>query len=185
MPEFVLHVKDIDDAGKDYAFAVSQAWMQQVLGDTDLRPGGQDDGQLRLHAQANGLEILVTGHLRAGLQTDCVRCLAPVPVDVDAPFTALMVPTGARNLPPELELTAEDLDLATYEGSDIVLDDIVREYLVLEAPMQAHCAAPCEPVQVPERLRPPADVFGGPDTAVDPRLAPLLKLKTELPDTKE
>lgn len=185
MPEFVLHVKDIDDAGKDYAFAVGEAWMGEALADTDLRPGGQGPGALRLRAQLNGVEVLLNGHLSAAMATDCVRCLAPVAFRVDAPFTALMVPRSDRELPAELELTAEDLDLSTYDGTDIVLDDIVREYLVLEAPMQAHCEASCEPVQVPERLRPPAEVFGGPDTAVDPRLAPLLKLKTELPDSKE
>jgi len=189
MPKFVLHVKDIDDVGKDYAFAVEAAWMGSALADTGLRPAdGSDDGSLQLHAQLNGSEVLVAGTLRAHLETDCVRCLEPVALEVDAPFTALLVPVGRGRLPKDLELEASDLDVETFAGDDIVLDDMVREQLVVEMPMQPHCAAPCDVIEVPERLRPPDDVFGGPKSqqqAVDPRLAPLLELKNKLPSRKE
>jgi uncharacterized protein len=189
MPKFVLHVKDIDDDGKDYAFAVETAWMRSALADTDLRPvPDAADGSLRLRAQLNGAEVLITGSLQAELETDCVRCLEPVPLGVDAPFTVLMAPAGARRLPKELELQPEDLDTVPFKGDDIVLDDMVREQLVVEAPMQPRCAQPCELIEIPERVRPPQDVFGGADDGgkpVDPRFAALAELKNKLPSRKE
>lgn len=192
MSEFVLYIKDIDDVGKDYSFVLRAEWMRSALAGTDLRPSPHGPpGRFDFRAQLNGEaddEILITGSLRAWLETDCVRCLTPVALDVDTPFTALMVPEGRRSLPTELELDADDLDTVTFRGDRIEFDDMLREQLVVEAPMQPRCAVPCEMLEVPERLRPPDDVFGGQSPsseAVDPRFAPLLELKNKLPSRKE
>jgi hypothetical protein len=61
-----------------------------------------------------------------------------------------------------------------------VLDDLVREHMVLEVPMQPLCSEQCEGIAVPEHLRPPPDVFREPG-AVDPRLAPLQRLRDNVP----
>jgi len=63
------------------------------------------------------------------------------------------------------------------------LDPMVREYLLLEAPMKPLCSDACEGIVIPDRLRPPAEVFG--DAAPDSRFAPLLKLKEALTKNEE
>ena len=145
MTKFVLHIKDIDDVGKDYSFVLGAEWLRSALADTDLRPSPKSpSGSLDLHAQLNGDaddEILITGSLRAELETDCVRCLTPVALQVETPFSALMVPEGRRHFPQELELDPDDLDTISFRGDRIELDEMLREQLVVEAPMQAGPAA--------------------------------------------
>ena len=70
-----------------------------------------------------------------------------------------------------------------YSGSEVVLDPMVRELLLLEAPMKPLCSESCEGIAVPEHLRPHEEVFGG--SAPDARLAPLLKLKEALTKNEE
>ncbi len=89
----------------------------------------------------------------------------------------------------EYEFTAEEADTLTYEGDTVVLDDFVRDELLLEIPMIPLCSEDCAGIQPgpsprepdPSDERGPIEPGGGEDVRgdrpVDPRLAPLLKLK--------
>jgi uncharacterized protein len=205
MAEFVLHVPDIDELGKDYAFELSPAWIDAHLRDAALRADPQGGpGALAVHAQQNGSEYLVTGTLRAQLVTECGRCLADAKVPVDVPFAALYTraagaavggtakgandhhrtPRGSKAAAKALELSDtdddDDLQREPFSGTIIALDDLVREHLVLEMPMQPLCSEQCQGIPVPQHLRPPEDTFGA-DGAVDPRLAPLQRLRDNVP----
>jgi len=188
MAELVLHVPDIDEAGKDYAFELAAAWLDPQLADATLRLDPEfGPGSLAVHAQQNGSEYLVTGRLRAHLLTECSRCLgdAKVPVDVElaALYTRGGAKSGAHDRASDSELDIDeddDLSRETFTGNDIALDDLVREHLVLEVPMQPLCSEQCQGIAVPKHLRPPEDTFGAAD-AVDPRLAPLQRLRDNVP----
>jgi uncharacterized metal-binding protein YceD (DUF177 family) len=192
MAAFALQIVDIDESGKDYAFPLKREWLDPALVDAGLRanPGQQPPGSLEVHAQLNGgAEYLVEGRLQAELVTDCVRCLGVANVPVNSRFATLFTrksaPRGERATP-TLELShedAEDDDLQheDFSGHQIVLDDLVREYLVLEVPMQPLCSPDCQGIAVPEHVRPPAETFGTSDAPVDPRLAPLLRLRDKVP----
>ncbi|MGD8860729.1 MAG: DUF177 domain-containing protein [Myxococcales bacterium] len=185
MPELVLHVSDIDEVGKDYDFELSEDWLDAILADTSLRSDRKaGGGQLHVHAQRNGQEYLVRGQVDAHLVTECGRCLGPAPFHVDSEMTALLTPGEPGEQPAEVELEAEDLDRVRFTGPDLVLDELVREHMVLECPMQPLCSPECEGLQVPERLRPRPEDFGA-EGDVDPRLAPLEKLRAKLSGDKE
>jgi uncharacterized protein len=197
MPAFVLQVQDIDETGRDYSFILTRDWLDASLGDAGLRGDPEQPiGSLTLHAQKNGGEYLVEGQMRAALNADCVRCLGVAHVPVDARFVTLFhrtsVPRGSgssnRSAPEPLEISEEDpddLQREEFSGHEIVLDDLIREYLVLEAPMRPLCSEQCEGIAVPEHVRPPEEVFGSSDGSVDPRLAPLLRLRDKVPPNKE
>lgn len=210
MAELVLHLPDIDEAGKDYAFELAPAWLEDLLRDAGLRPDPAfGAGALTVHAQQNGTEYLVTGQLRAHLLTECGRCLGDAQVPVDVAIAALYArghatspgakaqPKAAepeRRHPPHEarghaqrvhELSDEDdlddeLQRELFAGNEIVLDGLVREHMVLEVPMQPLCSEECQGIAVPKHLRPPPDVFRE-QGAVDPRLAPLQRLRDNVP----
>jgi uncharacterized protein len=181
MSEFVLHVKDIDEEGKDYAFELERSWLDETLADATLHADPAfPAGRLRVHAQQNGNEYLVTGTIAAHLITECGRCLGPAAVPVDVKFGTLFTRTSGKPLPAELELSDQDLQREEFSGNEIVLDGLVREHLVLEVPMQPLCSDECRGIAVPASVRPPADVFGA-DGDVDPRLAPLKRLRDKVP----
>ena len=186
MAEFVLQVQDIDEQGKDYSFEVKPAWLDTALSDTPLRRDpAAGSGWVHVHAQRNGSEILVTGHVEATLIAECSRCLGDTPLDVHTAMTALLTPGEVgedEGLPEPVELSTEDLDRTRFSGHEVVLDDLVREHLLLECPMQPLCSESCTGIPIPERVRGKAEDFGG---EVDPRLAPLKQLRDKLSDDKE
>jgi uncharacterized protein len=184
MAEFVLKVQDIDERGKDYDFPVAGAWLDSALADTPLRRDpAHGDGRFELHAQRNDGEILVRGELTADLLVECSRCLSDTALHVETSVTALLSQAGAKDLPEEIELDADDLDRTQFVGHEVVLDEIVREHLLLEIPMQPLCAPGCKGIQVPEHVRPPAESFG--EGRIDPRLSPLQQLRGKLSGNKE
>ena len=196
MAEFVLHIPDIDESGKDYAFELKAPWLDAVLRDATLRADPKfPPGELRVHAQLNGTEYLVTGQMIAHLLTECSRCLDEAPVPVATEFATLFTRHAAKTSKPakakpkraELELDDSDEDDLQHEdftGNDIVLDALIREHLVLEVPMQPLCSEECQGIAVPAHVRPPEDAFGKPG-GVDPRLAPLQRLRDNVPPKPE
>ena len=183
MSAFVLEIQDLDESGKDWNFAIGKDWLASALADTDLGPG-PGDGRLEVHAQRNGMDVLVQGHITAELAATCARCLSDVALGVDLAMTALFSPEHTRpDNSEEIDVRLDEVNRDYYGGREIVLDPMVREHLLLEAPMKPLCSEGCEGIAVPEHLRPPAEVFG--DAAPDARFAPLLKLKEALTKNEE
>ena len=94
---------------------------------------------------------------------------------------------SAENDLAEYEFSAEEADTLTYEGDTVVLDDFIRDELLLEIPMIPLCSEDCAGIQPgpSPRAPDPSDERGSDELQVggevvrgmDPRLAPLLKLK--------
>jgi uncharacterized protein len=189
MPEFVLHLPDIDEAGKHYDFPFRRAWLENALKDTEVRVAeGAPEGHVVLDAFKQGKDVLLRGRVQSSLLTQCSRCLEDAKIPVDTELTTLLTARGAalRPAPDELELTPEDLDQEFFTGDQIVLDDIVREHLLLEVPIQPLCSPDCAGIPVPPEVAGPADLASAiKQQGVDPRLAPLLSLVGKLDPTKE
>jgi uncharacterized protein len=183
MSTFVLQIQDLDEAGKDWNFAIGTDWLASALADTELSAGAED-GRLTVHAQRSGIDVLVQGQVEAQVAATCARCLSDVPLAVDLALTALFSPEHMRpHGSEEIDVRLDEVNRDYYSGSQVVLDPMVREYLLLEAPMKPLCSETCEGIAVPKHLRPPEEVFG--DSAPDARFAPLLKLKEALTKNEE
>lgn len=76
----------------------------------------------------------------------------------------------------EHEFSDEDADVDTYDGETVVLDDFVREAILLEMPIFSLCSEDCP------GIRPGASeaAAGEGSSSVDPRLAPLGALRDKL-----
>ena len=193
MAEFELQIHDIDESGKSYEFELTPAWIESTLAEAHLQADpSAPASSLTVHAQKNGQEYLVEGHVKAALVTECGRCLGVAKLPVDTRFASLFA-RGASQ--PAHGAAAEDLEVddeddedlsrEAFSGHSIVLDELIREYLVLEVPMQPLCSPDCQGISVPKHVRPPEDVFGSSEAKVDPRLAPLLRLRDKIPPNKE
>jgi uncharacterized protein len=192
MAEFALQIHDIDESGKSYVFELTPTWVETALAEAHLQADpSAPAGSLRVHAQKNGSEYLVEGHLQAALVTECGRCLGVAKLPVDTRFASMFSRASgqpAHGAGEELEADDEDnedVSREEFSGHAIVLDELIREYLVLEVPMQPLCSPECQGIAVPKHVRPPEDVFGSGDAKVDPRLAPLLRLRDKIPPNKE
>jgi uncharacterized metal-binding protein YceD (DUF177 family) len=171
MPALLIPIHNLDSAGKDFVFALDESWLRSAFGETGVSGDASQPGEVTVHAQRNGSEILVHGRAQARLITECGRCLSPVPVDVECDVAALYSPGQPRHEDDEeedLDIDPAAPDREFYQGEQVAIDDLVRDYLLLELPMQPRCEPEC---QLP-------GLKGAPELGeeIDPRLEPLLKL---------
>ena len=175
-PAFVVPVHDLDVVGRDVRAPLTKAWLEAALEGSELRPAGPD-GWIDLHVSKTGYEVLVRGTVHAEFLVDCARCLEPVQMGGDLELTLLLYPAKkapqhlrkggpARPIPhrervrengrkpsrveeEEYEFTAEEADMDVYEGDTVVLDDFVREVILLESPIFPLCSEACEGIRPP------------------------------------
>jgi len=169
-PEFSISVHDLDAAGRQFRLPVRAVWIRGALESTDIAPG-QGDGQLDLRLSKSGADVVVRGTLRAELTVPCARCLQPARISVDEELSALALATGKAHGEATDDLDdAEGPDTIGYDGDSLVLDDWVRDELLLGIPMIPLCSEACPGIR-------PQAVESAPGAHVDPRLRPLISLK--------
>ena len=75
------------------------------------------------------------------------------------------------------EFALEEADIDTYDGDEVVLDDFIREMILLEAPIFPLCSEECPGIRaIPEVS---SNRGNRVPKAVDPRLRPLLDMQTK------
>jgi uncharacterized protein len=187
-PLLAIARKDLESGPKHVRAEIPAEWLTRHLGPTDASEGAPElsaskAGSADLHLTPTaGEQFLLQGHVRATIDAPCARCLEPAHVPVDAELTLLLVPKHpetqrqpkgrkSKESEGEFEFESEEGDVAHYDGDLIVLDELVREALLLELPISPLCSETCAGISsdplVAEKLS---------AARVDPRLAPLAEL---------
>jgi uncharacterized protein len=142
------------------------------------------DGELEVRLSKSGNDVVVYGTLKAELVVPCARCLDPVKIAVNQTISALMVPAAQVKSPDrdDYEFKQDEAETHPYDGDTVVLDDLVRDELVLETPMIPLCREDCPGISTaPAGSSPSAEASASKDEKpIDPRLLPLLQLKAQL-----
>jgi uncharacterized protein len=92
-----------------------------------------------------GGEVRVQGRITGTLETECDRCLGRASFPIDAPFDLFY-----RLLEPAAEVVEEaaidegEAEMGFYELPGLELEDIIREQLLLQLPMQRVCSEACK-----------------------------------------
>jgi len=89
-------------------------------------------------------DIRLRGRLSAGLELQCARCLEPVKQDVDREFELLYRPLGADAGRDELSVTAAEAEIGYYQGDGVLLEDVLREQVLLALPLKVTCREDCK-----------------------------------------
>jgi uncharacterized protein len=170
--EFSVSVHDLDAAGKHFRFAVRPGWVRGALEGTEVSPANSE-GELDLRVSKSGTDVVVRGTLRAELVVACARCLEPARVAIREPISALVVPAQPAGAvaPGQDDEATEEADVIVFDGETVVLDDLVRDELLLGIPMIPLCSEACP------GIRPETPPESGAVPGVDPRLRPLLRIK--------
>jgi uncharacterized protein len=164
--EFSIPVRDLDAAGKPFRFALRTTWMRGALEGTEVQPAGAD-GSLDVRVSKSGTDVVLRGKLAAELVLPCARCLEPARVSVKQDLSALAVlmskmreegrrkgASRARDASParggeQEEESPPDADMIAYDGETLVLDDLVRDELLLAVPMIPLCSEACPGISPP------------------------------------
>jgi len=89
-------------------------------------------------------DIRVQGQLATRLEMACARCLEPITQDVKRDFDLLYRPQGADAGRDEMSVTDAEAEISYYEGEGLPLEDVVREQVLLAAPLKVTCREDCK-----------------------------------------
>jgi uncharacterized protein len=89
-------------------------------------------------------DIRLRGQLSAGLELQCARCLEPLRRDVKRDFELLYRPLGADAGRDELSVTDAEAEIGYYQGDGLLLEDVLREQVLLALPLKVTCRDDCK-----------------------------------------
>ncbi len=173
--ELQIPVTDLDAGGRSYRFVLRSGWIRGLLEGCEATASDKD-GVLDVRASKSGHDVVVHGTLQAALRIPCARCTEPFDLPIHTDVSVLYVPASTLKVSDgeEHELTDEEADTLPYDGETVVLDDLVRDEIVLEVPMIPLCSEACPGMSAAPGNEAPQP---GHEKGIDPRLAPLLRFR--------
>jgi len=89
-------------------------------------------------------DIRLKGKLETSLEVACARCLEPVVLPVKRSFDLLYRPLGTDAGHEELSVTEAEAEVGYYRGDGLLLEDTLREQVLLAVPLKALCREDCK-----------------------------------------
>ena len=89
-------------------------------------------------------DIRVKGKLETSLEVACARCLDPVVHPVERSFDLLYRPLGTDSGHEELSVTDAEAEIGYYQGEGLLLEDTLREQVLLALPLKTICREDCK-----------------------------------------
>src|SRR6201995_1733618 len=129
--------ENLPEGAIDYTTDIRQIGPLSVKGKAELieehRGHGHIVGDIRLRARFAGkFELL------------CARCLEPVNEDLNGDFDLIFRPEAADAEAGERAITEEETEIGYYGESGLLLEDVVREQVLLSLPSRTLCTADCK-----------------------------------------
>jgi uncharacterized protein len=124
-------------------------------GAIDLTPEVQQKTALRSAGRAQLVEehhgkhqvikdIRLDGQLQTTLELPCARCLDPAVQKIDRKFDLLYRPQGTDAGREEISVTGAEAEIGYYQGEELLLEDALREQVLLALPLRAICREDCK-----------------------------------------
>jgi uncharacterized protein len=88
-------------------------------------------------------DIRVTGELATEVEMACARCLEPIVEKVARKFDLLYRPIGTDAGKEEMSVTTAEAEVGYYQGAGLLLEDVLREQVLLALPLKAICREDC------------------------------------------
>jgi uncharacterized protein len=155
----------------------------------DIRQQGEVEtsGRAQLIEENHGKhkkikDIRVNGALLGRLELLCARCLEPIVQDISREFDLLYRPQGADAGREELSVTAAEAEVSYYQGEGLLLEDVIREQVLLAVPLKVVCRENCKGLcpHCGENLN--AEQCSCAEPLEDPRWAALKEIRSKLGD---
>lgn len=99
-------------------------------------------GQAELLANTDG-EVRIQGRFSVELGCVCDRCLGQARFPLEAAFDLFYRPMSFIARTEEVEIDEGEAEIAFYEGGGMLLEDVLREQVLLALPMQRTCREEC------------------------------------------
>lgn len=144
--------RDITVPGPFIAKALAEMPMRAALERADDDPNaGHAQAHVELYSNEDA-HVFARGRLTGWFEVACRRCIEGMRVPLDEELVVTYLPKNQMLPDPDLaeageegiELSAEDLDVSTYEGEVVDLEPLLREQLILAVPFAPLCKESCK-----------------------------------------
>jgi uncharacterized protein len=138
-----LKIDDITADAREITFAEPELDINRVLEQGPIREYRlKEPIQVLLTYYRSGMDLFLSGRIKARIGADCARCAEECESSSDRPFRLVLSPKvvgyGA-----ETGLRADDLEFSLYEGDEIDLSPLIREQILLALPSRPLCQEDC------------------------------------------
>jgi uncharacterized protein len=89
-------------------------------------------------------DIRLVGRISTEIEMLCARCLEPVDRSVDRDFDLLYRPLGVDRRRDEVSINQAETEISYYQGDGLLLEDVLREQVLLALPMKEVCRESCK-----------------------------------------
>ena len=89
-------------------------------------------------------DIRLVGGLTTQIELACARCLDPVQNQVERKFDLLYRPLGEDRRADEAAIHEADTEIGYYAGEGLLLEDVLREQVLLAVPIRLLCQDGCK-----------------------------------------
>ena len=124
-------------------------------GRVDLGVEAEQEGNLETSGRAEVIhehrgpkeiiaDIRLRGKFAGKFEVPCARCVEPVDVPLSGDFDLIFRPLGADAGAPERSITAPETEIGYYQGDSLLLEDVLREQVLLSLPVRALCKPDCK-----------------------------------------
>ena len=143
-------------------FKVSELEQEPIEYDVELAPGAIDFGDEAaqsgplgssgraevIHEHRGPKEIVadirLKGRYAGAFQVPCARCVEPVKIPLSAEFDLIFRPIGADAGTVERSISAPETEIGYYQKDSLLLEDVLREQVLLSLPVRTLCKADCK-----------------------------------------
>jgi len=74
----------------------------------------------------------------------CARCVESVEIPLEAEFDLIFRPAAADSEATERSITAPETEIGYYQRDSLLLDDVLREQVLLSLPVRTLCKPDCK-----------------------------------------
>ena len=89
-------------------------------------------------------DIRLKGSFAGEFKVPCARCVEPVEIPLTAEFDLLFRPIGADAGAAERSISAGETEIGYYQGDSLLLEDVLREQVLLSLPVRTLCKPDCK-----------------------------------------
>ena len=143
-------------------FKVSELEREPIDFDLELAPGvvdlGQEATQVGVLATSGQAEVLhehrgpkdivadirLRGNFAGRFEVPCARCVEPVEIPLAAEFDLIFRPAAADAEATERSITAPETEIGYYLKDSLLLEDVLREQVLLSLPVRTLCKPDCK-----------------------------------------
>lgn len=149
---FKVPLSELDKEPYHFEGELSQSWIEMNI-DPEVAKAALEPSQIELNAVELdgdiklGTDVIVKANIRVNLLVPCARCLEEAPLRVESEVTTLFSTKVADPTLHDEEAIDDEDDLGPeverIVGSTLVMDDWIRECILIEIPMQVYCKEDC------------------------------------------